>query len=252
MANTDPQNSSAPLRWSVESALTGFGLNSSKSHQPTSPIPFLHLLERLKTTPREGWRRFGIDSAESISDHMYRMSIITMLAPKSLSSRLDIPRCTKMALIHDMAESIVGDITPFDGVSKEEKCRRETEAMDYLTKHLLGAVGNGGEKAGMGFQEVWQEYEDNKTLEANFVHDVDKLELILQMVEYEKKHQGGLDLGEFSRVAERIELAEVKEWCVELLRERQQYWDDLGQSATDLAAREGFIRRVEAERAAKP
>ena len=30
-----------------------------------------------------------------------------------------------MALIHDLAESIVGDITPQDGVTKEEKCRRE-------------------------------------------------------------------------------------------------------------------------------
>jgi len=183
---------------------------------------------------------------------MYRMSIITMLAPKSLSSRLDIPRCTKMALIHDMAESIVGDITPVDGVGKEEKSRREAEAMDYLTKNLLGAVANGGKDAGMGFQEVWQEYEDNKTLEANFVHDVDKLELIFQMNEYEQRGNGNLDLGEFSRVAERIELPEVKEWCAELLRERQQYWDNRRQSASGLAERVELIRRVEAEKAAKP
>ena len=183
---------------------------------------------------------------------MYRMSIITMLAPISLSSRLDIPRCTKMALIHDMAECIVGDITPVDGVSKEEKSRRETEAMEYLTKHLLGAVVNGGKDAGSAFREVWQEYEDNNTLEAKFVHDVDKLELIFQMVEYEKKYEGNLDFGEFSRVAERIELAEVKEWCAELLKERQQYWNNLGQSAGGLADREELIRRVEAERAAKP
>jgi 5'-deoxynucleotidase YfbR-like HD superfamily hydrolase len=33
----------------------------------------------LKTTKREGWRRFGING-ESISDHMYRMSIMTMMA----------------------------------------------------------------------------------------------------------------------------------------------------------------------------
>lgn len=26
----------------------------------SSPLPFLHMLERLKTTKREGWRRFGI------------------------------------------------------------------------------------------------------------------------------------------------------------------------------------------------
>lgn len=183
---------------------------------------------------------------------MYRMSIITMLAPKSLSSRLDIPRCTKMALIHDMAECIVGDITPVDGVSKEEKARREAGAMEYLTKNLLGAVGNGGKEAGMGFRDVWQEYEDNKTLEANFVHDVDKLELVLQMIEYEKMHQGRLDLGEFSRVAERIELAEVKDWCAELLKERQQFWVDQGKRVTGLAEREDFIRRVEAESMVKP
>lgn len=30
-----------------------------------------------------------------------------------------------MALVHDIAECIVGDITPFCGVSKEEKKRRE-------------------------------------------------------------------------------------------------------------------------------
>lgn len=230
-------------------ALSGFALSSPTSHQPTSPIPFLHLLERLKTTPREGWRRFRIDPGESISDHMYRMSIITMLAPTALSSRLDIPRCTKMALIHDMAESIVGDITPIDGVSKEEKSRRETEAMEYLTKNLLGAVGNGGKEAGIGFREVWQEYEDNKTLEAKFVHDVDKLELILQMVEYEKRHQGKLDLGEFSRVADGIVLAEVKDWCAELLIERRNYWNDRKQFATGLAEREDLICRVEAEQA---
>ena len=34
-------------------------------------------------------------------------------------------RCVKMSLVHDLAESIVGDLTPFCGVSKEEKRKRE-------------------------------------------------------------------------------------------------------------------------------
>ena len=33
--------------------------------------------------------------------------------------------CVKMSLVHDLAESIVGDLTPFCGVSKEEKRKRE-------------------------------------------------------------------------------------------------------------------------------
>ena len=34
-------------------------------------------------------------------------------------------RCIRMALVHDLAESLVGDITPYDNVSKDEKFRRE-------------------------------------------------------------------------------------------------------------------------------
>jgi len=180
------------------------------------------MLERLKTNKREGWRRFGIGDGESIADHMYRMSLITMFAPPSLASRIDIPRCTKMALVHDMAEALVGDITPVDGVPKAEKNRRESTTMDYFAKSLLGRV-NGG-LTGKELQEVWQEYEDSETLESKFVHDVDKIELILQMVEYERHHHHKLDLGEFSWVATRIELPETKEWGNTILQEREVFW----------------------------
>lgn len=160
------------------------------------------------------------NSGESISDHMYRMSLITMFAPPSLN--VNIAHCTKMALIHDMAEALVGDITPVDGVPKHEKNRRESTTMDYLTKTLLGRV-NGGLTA-QGIRDVWQEYEDGKTKESIFVHDVDKLELLLQMVEYEKANEHRLDLGEFSWVASRIELEEMKVWSQEILKEREEYW----------------------------
>lgn len=51
---------------------------------------------------------------------MYRMGIICMLAPKE--EGLDSGRCVKMALVHDMAEALVGDITPVDGVTKGMWC----------------------------------------------------------------------------------------------------------------------------------
>ncbi len=123
---------------------------------------------------------------------MYRMSLITMLAPPAIAARLDINRCIKMCLIHDMAESFVGDITPVDGVPKPEKNRRESSTMDYLAKRLLGNVDGG--KQGEEVRAIWQEYEDSKTDESIFVHDIDKIELLLQMVEYEKRSEGKLDL----------------------------------------------------------
>ncbi len=154
------------------------------------------------------------------------MSIITMLAPPSLSSRLNIPHCTKMALVHDMAESLVGDLTPVDNVPKVEKSRREAETMDYICKSLLGKV-HGGE-SGASIRQIWQEYEDSETPESHFVHDVDKVELILQMVEYERRYDATLDLSEFSWVAKKLLLPEMKEWAQEILDERTKFWESKG------------------------
>jgi putative hydrolase of HD superfamily len=153
---------------------------------------------------------------------MYRMSMISMLAPSSLTSRLDLSKCIKMCLIHDMAESLVGDITPVDGVPKSEKNRREAATMNYITNRLLGGVDGG--RAGADIRAIWQEYEDNKTLEAQYVHDIDKMELLLQMVEYEKRGQGKLDLGEFAYVRTGIVLEEVARWADEVMREREEFW----------------------------
>lgn len=154
---------------------------------------------------------------------MYRMSILTMLAPPSLTARLNIPHCTKMALIHDMAEAVVGDITPVDtDIPKEEKARRETEVMDYISGTLLGRVYGGIQGADM--RRIWQEYEDNETLEAKFVHDVDKMELLLQMIEYERTYKIHLD--EFCGVAKRITLPEVKDWAAEVFKERETFWQN--------------------------
>jgi putative hydrolase of HD superfamily len=220
---------SDPL-WTTQSVL------STLPHPPeensASPIPFFHLLERLKTTKREGWRRFGISTGESISDHMYRMSIMTMLAPPALASRLNLPHCMKMALIHDMAESIVGDITPVDKVNKTEKARREAEVMDYIAKNLLGGVP-GGMLTGEEILKVFNEYEANETLEAQFVHDVDKMELLLQMLEYERTHK--VDLSEFCHVAGRIQLEEVKEWAATVLKEREAFWKGMAANTNGTA-----------------
>lgn len=153
---------------------------------------------------------------------MYRMSLMSMLAPPSLASRLDLSKCMKMCLIHDMAESLVGDITPVDGVEKPEKSRREASTMDYITKSLLGNVYGG--QIGDDIKAIWQEYEDSETLESHYVHDIDKVELLLQMVEYEKRGERKVDLGEFAYVAKKMVLDETKQWAAELLREREQFW----------------------------
>jgi putative hydrolase of HD superfamily len=156
---------------------------------------------------------------------MYRMSLLTLLCPPPLSSRLDLSRCVKMCLVHDMAELLVGDITPVDDVPKPEKSRRESLTVDFLTQNLLRSVP-GGADAGQLIRAAWQEYEDGETLESRFVHDIDKMELLLQMVEYEKRAGHRVDLEDFAYVASKMELDETKAWGEEVIAERKMFWGD--------------------------
>ncbi|KAJ2043625.1 HD domain-containing protein 2, partial [Coemansia sp. RSA 2673] len=82
------------------------------ANSASSVIDFLSIVERLKRTKRTGWVNSGIKAPESIADHMHRMGIMAMLVD---DRTLDQAKCVKMAIVHDLAEALVGDITPFDG-----------------------------------------------------------------------------------------------------------------------------------------
>lgn len=114
--------------------------------------------------------------------------------------------------------------------------------MDYFVNGLLGKV-NGG-MTGKDIMAIWQEYEDSVTLESQFVHDVDKIELILQMFEYEKSKQGKLDLGEFTWVATKIKMPEVKAWSDAVMKEREEFWKANGGVYTDFS-NEGDEKKTE-------
>ncbi|KAM0828444.1 hypothetical protein ACQ4PT_067550 [Festuca glaucescens] len=185
---------------------------------PTAPsassaIDFLTLCYRLKTTKRAGWVRRGLQGPESVADHMYRMGVMALVAA-DLPAGVNRDRCVKMAIVHDIAEAIVGDITPADGVPKEEKSRRENEALDQMCA-LLG----GGSRADE-IRELWMEYEDNATLEAKVVKDFDKVEMILQALEYEKEQ--GRDLEEFFQsTAGKFQTDVGKAWAAEIASRRK-------------------------------
>ena len=118
-----------------------------------------------------------------VSDHMYRMAMMTMLLE---DKELDTARCMKIAIVHDLAECIVGDITPLCGVSQEEKHQREKDAMEKL----CGLVNN--PKVATEIMDLWKEYSSQLTQEAKTVKDLDRFEMILQAFEYEKaEHRPG-------------------------------------------------------------
>ncbi|ERN07140.1 hypothetical protein AMTR_s00019p00129010 [Amborella trichopoda] len=180
---------------------------------PSSAIDFLTLCHRLKTTKRAGWVRREIQDPESIADHMYRMGVMALIANDIPGVNRD--RCIKMAIVHDIAEAIVGDITPSDGVPKLEKSRREREALEHMCTLL------GGESRAKEIADLWMEYEENTSLEAKFVKDLDKVEMILQALEYENEQ--GKDLNEFfESTAGKFQTDVGKAWAAEIASRRKR------------------------------
>lgn len=57
---------------------------------------------------------------------MYRMAVLAMALEEELKN-VNIIKCIKMALVHDIGEAIVGDLTPKCGFSNEQKFQLEKE-----------------------------------------------------------------------------------------------------------------------------
>ncbi|XP_075904485.1 5'-deoxynucleotidase HDDC2 isoform X2 [Nelusetta ayraudi] len=139
-------------------------------------LQFMKLIGQLKRVPRTGWVYRNVKNPESVSDHMYRMAMMSLIIT---DPTVDRDRCIKLALVHDMAECIVGDIAPADNISKAEKHRREEEAM----RQLAGLLPDGLKQEIYG---LWEEYESQSSPEARLVKEFDLLEMILQAHEYEE------------------------------------------------------------------
>ena len=135
---------------------------------------------------RTGWVRCEVSEPETVAGHMYRMSVMALVA--SGRAQVDQVRAVKMALVHDLAEALAGDITPHCGVSEGDKHAREMAALESMVQSL-------NEPSACEIMSLFVEYEANQTAEARFVHDLDKLDMILQADEYEAAQ--GRDLQQF-------------------------------------------------------
>jgi putative hydrolase of HD superfamily len=152
-------------------------------------IPRSRLLEmllqagRLKTTPRTGWHQRGVPAPESVADHSHGVALIALALLDSVpldeaSGPLDRARVLAMAISHDLAESVTGDLSL--GASRllppGAKAAAESAALDELLDGLGFAAG---------WRSLWAEFESQATPEARLVRDADRLDLLATALSYE-------------------------------------------------------------------
>jgi len=141
------------------------------------------LLGGLKTTMRQGWIERKLPARiESVADHSHRMATFIAFAAQFLNKDVDIARATQMALVHDLAEALCGDITPADNMPDAEKNQLERDALLTIVEPLVRVSGK---KSAKLLIDLWEEYAGATSVEAQLVKDVDKLEMCVQALEYE-------------------------------------------------------------------
>ena len=159
------------------------GKNSSKG-----PAELLRAAGVLKTIRRKGWLKVGIGNPESVADHSFRMALIG--AYLSQEMKLDAGKIIRMCLIHDLAESEIGDLTPEEKISEEAHRKDE----DRILREIFATLP---EKERKVFDQDWTELYEMRTNEAKLVWQIDKLEMGLTMKDYLREGGNKKKLAEF-------------------------------------------------------
>lgn len=134
---------------------------------------FMDYAGRLKRLRRAGWVIRGIPEAESVADHSYRAALLGYLLAKE--RELDAEKVMIMLLIHDIGESIIGDIIP-EGEEFIDKRKAEGEAV----RRILNTLGTLGKE----MYGIWEEFSYGNSEEAKLARMVDKAEMAYQAKEY--------------------------------------------------------------------
>lgn len=134
-------------------------------------------LTKLKNKKRQGWIYWNVtaDRIESIAEHIFGAEQLAWLIYSEAELDLDIYKVISMLSLHETEEITIGDITPFDQVSREEKKRRGHIAIEETFKNLF--------KNEMMINLI-KEFDAGETKEAKFAVMCDKLECDLQVKKY--------------------------------------------------------------------
>jgi putative hydrolase of HD superfamily len=143
-------------------------------------LRFYLLATRLQDKIRTGWDKnhwnIQKERIESVSEHIYDTCILALAIDSEFETNLDINKVIKMLVLHEIGEVIIGDITPFDHISLEEKKQMEHEAI----KEVLGDLIKKDE-----YYSLLLEFDEHKTKESIFAYHCDKFDADLRAKIYQ-------------------------------------------------------------------
>ncbi|MEK6961096.1 MAG: HD domain-containing protein [Nanoarchaeota archaeon] len=160
-------------------------------------------IAQLKTLYRQGWLRNGIPEkkCESVADHCCIVAMLGYAIAREYRPDLDPARVMELGMFHEIGEIYAGDIGPHDGISLEEKARREYDSVLRVTREFPNS---------QRYVDLWLEFDRKTSPEAKFVSQIDRLELALQTSLYSRAGYRNLD--EFFKWCdERINDPELRE-----------------------------------------
>lgn len=150
----------------------------------------LNALERsfaLKDVRRTGWQLRNVEDPETVAGHSWGVAMLVFLfAP----DHIDRDRAIRMALVHDVAEAVVGDHpTRADPADKP---------IDPAEKARLERLALGDELAELGTETktLWEEYAAHDSKEAQFCKDMDLIDTCLQALLYQRTARYDSDAGD--------------------------------------------------------
>ncbi|MGQ9543301.1 MAG: HD domain-containing protein [Candidatus Bathyarchaeia archaeon] len=159
-------------------------------------LRFAHEVGKTKSIVRTGWReKVGVETPESVADHMYRTALISMIL--SDIEGLDTEKVLRMALLDDLAEAAVGDLTPI-----QKKMYGPSKARELEERALRQLLSRLPESISTRYLSIWREAQESNSEEAKLVKSVDKLEMAIQAKEYMAQGYEASKLEEFIISAE--------------------------------------------------
>ena len=175
-------------------------------------ITFVQTVNKLKEVKRTGWTRYNLADVESVADHSFGVALLAISIPTP--SGVDRDLLIKMAVLHDFAESGVGDIVVDRGEKTDEDGKKVKDELEKAFAEKIFAVHP-------ELRDAFVEYQEQKTPTSHFCKELDKLEMVFQALHYEKQVANPSTLDEFWENAARyIHSDEVTKIFTDLQKQR--------------------------------